>query len=454
MSSGSRIWTMNPATGSSIREYNYHTFEEQEKVLELAQEASLVWGALSFDERASGLKKFAMILQEHRKELSQAITLEVGKVLSESLAEVDKSIFALEYYADQAKAWLSGYDTAIPKANVVWEPYGVILAIMPWNFPVWQVVRASASAWMAGNVIVLKHADNVAGVAAMIEQYCQKAFTICPLVNVRATHNDCERLILNPVIQGVTLTGSAKAGRIVGGLAGQALKKVVLELGGSDPYIVLKDTDLKHAARECIRSRLVNAGQSCVAAKRFIVEKPVAEPFLQFLLAEMKLVTMGDPRDLNVQVGPLAREDLREALERQLEQSRAKGARILLGGVRPGGPGFYYPPTLVSNVTPGMALFEEEVFGPIASVVEADDLAHAIKLANQSKFGLGSAVFTNDRELAFDVARRLKAGLCGVNQMVKSDPRLPFGGRGESGIGLELGREGLFEFAKPKVILC
>jgi succinate-semialdehyde dehydrogenase/glutarate-semialdehyde dehydrogenase len=339
------------------------------------------------------------------------------------------------------------------REQVVFRPLGLVLAIMPWNFPLWQVVRAAAPALLAGNGVLLKHAENVQGCATALEElFLAAGAPQGVLVNLPVAVARVPALIRDRRVAAVTLTGSTRAGRAVAALAGAALKKCVLELGGSDPYVVLADADLALAARACVAARLVNGGQSCIAAKRFVVVEPARAEFTERVVAEMRAKTMGDPRGA-VDLGPLARADLREALHDQVRASVARGARCLLGGELPDGPGFFYPPTVLDGVAPGQPAYAQELFGPAAAILAARDEAHALALANDTPFGLGAAVFTRDVERGLRLAREaLDAGSVFVNDFVRSDPRLPFGGIKDSGYGRELGAFGLREFVNVKTI--
>jgi succinate-semialdehyde dehydrogenase/glutarate-semialdehyde dehydrogenase len=341
-----------------------------------------------------------------------------------------------------------------PRTLVCHQPLGVVLAVMPWNFPLWQVIRCAVPALMAGNVIVLKHASNVTGCALALDFALQAATLPAGIFQILLVASAGLRPVLDHhAVRGVAFTGSTEAGRALAAEAGQRLLKTVLELGGSDPYVILEDADLEHAARTCAASRLINSGQSCVAAKRFIVAEPVLTRFESLFVEAMRHQRMGDPLDAETTVGPLARMDLRDTLHRQVADSIAAGARLLLGGELPGREGAFYPPTVLTAVTPGMAAFDEETFGPVAAIVSARDEVEAIRLANRSNFGLGAAVFTRDPARGERVARELEAGCCHVNDFVRSDPRLPFGGIKHSGYGRELGFLGIREFVNSKSLV-
>jgi succinate-semialdehyde dehydrogenase/glutarate-semialdehyde dehydrogenase len=383
------------------------------------------------------------------------MTLEMGKPIVQAEAEVDKCAACCDYYADHAEAFLAEQPskTDASKSYVRFDPLGPVLAVMPWNFPYWQVFRFAAPALMAGNAGILKHASNVPRCALAIEKVFREAgfpqglFT-APLLESRAIAS----LISDPRIVAVTLTGSERAGSAVAGQAGRELKKTVLELGGSDPFIVLADADLAAAAKAAADARLVNSGQSCIAAKRFIAVEAIADRFLDLFLDELRSRRMGDPLARETQVGPQARTDLRDELHKQVEESVKRGAKCLLGGEIPRGPGAFYPPTLLAGVDKGMPAFDQETFGPVAAVVRAKDEGDAVRLANDSSFGLGASLWTQDRARAEHLAAQIEAGAVFVNGIVKSDPRLPFGGIKRSGYGRELSEYGIREFVNIKSV--
>jgi succinate-semialdehyde dehydrogenase/glutarate-semialdehyde dehydrogenase len=384
------------------------------------------------------------------------MALEMGKPVAAGRAEADKCAWVCEYYADHAEGFLADEPIATDATHsfVRYEPLGVVLAVMPWNFPLWQVFRFAAPALMAGNAGVLKHASNVCGCALAIEDVFRRAgFPEHLFRSLLVGSRQVDALLGHPRIMAATLTGSTPAGKAVARRAGELLKKTVLELGGSDPYLILEDADVEAAAATCVASRLINSGQSCIAAKRFIVVEPVRSRFEELFVQGMRAAKMGDPLAEDVQVGPQARVDLRDELHGQVERSLLAGARCLLGGAIPPGPGAFYPPTVLADVHPGMPAFDEELFGPVGAIVPARDEAEAIRLANQSVFGLGAAVFTRDVARGERIAaRELEAGSCFVNASVKSDPRLPFGGIKQSGYGRELAVFGIREFVNIKTI--
>jgi succinate-semialdehyde dehydrogenase/glutarate-semialdehyde dehydrogenase len=382
---------------------------------------------------------------------------EMGKPIRQGRAEAVKCAHACEYYADHGGAFLEpdSIPTETSRSFVVYRPLGVVLAVMPWNFPFWQVFRCAAPSLLAGNSLLLKHASNVTGCALALQELFRDAgfpagLFQCLLISSKRVAS----VIEHPLVRAVTLTGSTPAGRDVAATAGRHLKKSVLELGGSDPYVVLEDAAIPEAARSCAQSRLLNSGQSCIAAKRFIVVEAVLDEFQRHFLSAMKDQVTGDPLDEKTTVGPLARHDLRDQLHDQVQRSLERGARLLLGGEIPPGKGAFYPPTILANVRPGMPAFDEETFGPVAALISAPDEAAALALANQSSFGLGAAVFTGDTGRGQRIAtEELEAGSCFVNDFVKSDPRLPFGGIKESGYGRELSYFGIREFVNIKTIV-
>jgi len=401
------------------------------------------------------MREAAQTLRTRRAEYARTMTLEMGKPIVQGEAEVDKCAWVCEYYADHAEAFLAEQprETEASRSYVRFDPLGPVLAVMPWNFPFWQVFRFAAPALMAGNAGVLKHASNVPRCALAIEEVFREAgFPRGLFSTVLVGSSAVAALIANPRIVAVTLTGSDRAGSKVAEQAGRELKKTVLELGGSDPFIVLADADLAAAARTAAEARLINSGQSCIAAKRFIVVEPVADQFLDRFLDELRSRRMGDPLVRGTQVGPQARIDLRDLLHEQVAESVKRGAKLLLGGEVPAGKGAFYPPTLLAAVDKGMPAFDEETFGPVAAVIRAKDEADAVRLANDSTFGLGASLWTEDRVRAERLAAQIEAGSVFVNGVVKSDPRLPFGGIKRSGYGRELSEYGIREFVNVKSV--
>ncbi len=452
-------WTAtNPATGEDLDEYPEMSGEVMEEILEAAHRAQRAWRTTGFPERARKMTRAAEILRERSEDYARLMTQEMGKPLTEARGEVEKCAWVCEYYAENAEEQLASEPVDTPETEastyVAFRPIGLVLAIMPWNFPFWQVFRFAAPNLMAGNGGILKHAPNVPGCALAIEEVFHDAGF--PPELFRSVMVDLDltgRIIEHPLVRGVTLTGSVGAGKAVAAHAGGKLKKTVLELGGSDPYIILEDADLDATVETCVASRMLNSGQSCIAAKRFLVVEPLREEFERRMVERMSLAVMGDPMDEATTLGPQARPDLRDELHRQVRESVEAGARLLLGGELPAGPGAFYPATVLADVEPGMPAYDEELFGPVASIIGVGDEKEAIRVANDTPFGLGGAVFTSDRErgerLAVD---ELDAGACFVNAFVRSDPRLPFGGVKESGYGRELSPFGIREFVNIKTV--
>ncbi len=448
--------SVNPVDGQLLQEYPEPDPQVVAGILREAHDAFLEWRHIRFSERAAPMKRAGALLRERGDELARLMALEMGKPLAQGRGEAEKCAWACDYYAEHAERFLApeAIATDAARSYVTFAPLGVVLAVMPWNFPLWQVFRFAAPALMAGNAGVLKHAGNVSGCALAIERIFRDAGA--PPGLFRALLVSSERvagIIAAREVAAVTLTGSTPAGQAVAARAGSLLKKTVLELGGSDPYVVLEDADLEAAAETCAASRLINGGQSCIAAKRFVVVEAVRKRFEELFVERMKARTMGDPLREGIDVGPQARRDLRDGLHDQVRKSVAAGARLLLGGEVPQGPGAFYPPTVLTAVGPGMPAYEEELFGPVAAVIAARDEQDAIRIANDSTFGLGAAVFTRDvargERLA---AEALEAGSCFVNALVKSDPRLPFGGIKQSGYGRELSHFGIREFVNVKTV--
>ncbi|NTW68627.1 MAG: NAD-dependent succinate-semialdehyde dehydrogenase [Chlorobiaceae bacterium] len=452
------ITTVNPSTEEPIAEYSVMTADHIEEVIALAGSDYRSWRKVILPRRGELMKQLAALLRAEKEKHAALITLEMGKPLSQAVAEVQKSALVCDYYAEHAESFLTHELSELDggaKGVVKFEPIGLVLGIMPWNFPFWQVFRFAVPALMAGNAVLVKHAPNVTGSAIAIEQLFRDAGF--PEHLYRAVHTDLEDvdrlsgfMIDHPAVQGVSLTGSTAAGRAVAEKAGRALKRSVLELGGSDPYIVLDDADLNRAVTICAASRLLNSGQSCISAKRFIVHSRVFPEFEHLLLQRISSAVMGDPFDPAVEVGPLARADLRLQLHQQVLRSVAGGARLLCGGELPSGRGFFYPPTLLSGVSKGIATYSEETFGPVATLIEAHDDNEAVYIANDTPYGLGSAVFSQNVDRALALADQLDAGSCFINSMVKSDPAMPFGGVKESGYGRELSLYGIREFVNVK----
>jgi succinate-semialdehyde dehydrogenase/glutarate-semialdehyde dehydrogenase len=449
------IDSINPATGDKLKAHEEMTAETVKARIDAAGEAFAAWRRTTMSERAGCLLEAARLLEEEKERLAFLMADEMGKPVRDGRAELEKCAFVCRHYAKGAEEMLAPeiVKTDAEKSYVVFPPLGVVLAVMPWNYPFWQVFRFAAPALMAGNAVLLKHASNVQGCALAIEAVMRDAgFPDRLFQNLTISGGKVAQVIDHPVVKAVTLTGSTPAGKAVAARAGKRLKKTVLELGGSDPYLILENADLELAVEACVAGRMLNSGQSCIAAKRFIVVKSVRELFVERLVNKMRSIVMGDPKDEATDIGPQARSDLRDALHGQVRKSVDSGARCLLGGEIPEGKGFYYPPTVLTDVRPGMPAFDEETFGPVAAVVTAPDEIHAVGLANHTVFGLGAAVFTRDIERGERLAAQLDAGNCFVNDFVKSDPRLPFGGIKNSGYGRELSHYGIKEFVNIKTV--
>ncbi|HWP36639.1 MAG TPA: NAD-dependent succinate-semialdehyde dehydrogenase [Gemmatimonadales bacterium] len=450
------ITSVNPATDRVVARYREASPSQVARALETAAAAFEDWRRTDIGQRAHLMRRVGTLLRERANAYAELMATEMGKPLAQGKAEVEKCAWACDYYAENAGRFLAPevVATDATKSFVAFEPLGVVLAIMPWNFPFWQVFRFAAPALMAGNGGVLKHASNVSGCALAIEEVFRDAGFPLGLFRTLIVGSARVRAIIeHAAVKAVTLTGSTAAGKAVAARAGAVVKKTVLELGGSDPYVVLEDADLDLAVETCVASRLINGGQSCIAAKRFIVVRPIAAEFTERFVEAMRGKRMDHPLAPGVDLGPLARRDLRDQLHRQVTRSVSKGARLLLGGRPPRGEGAYYPPTVLARVSQGMPAYDEELFGPVAALIEARDERDAIRIANDSPFGLGAAVFTRDIARGERIAtEQLAAGSCFVNAFVRSDPRLPFGGIKESGYGRELSSFGIREFVNVKTV--
>lgn len=448
--------SINPYTGEMIKKYQEMSLEDVNDIIQKVHETFLKWRRVPFDDRSELMKKAAKILRENSKKYGKIMTEEMGKPIKDAISEANKCAWVCDYYADNAESFLQDeiIETDASKSYVACQPLGVVLAIMPWNFPFWQVFRFAAPGLMAGNVGVLKHASNVPGCALAIEEvFKQAGFPKNTFRTLLVGSQVVNKIIDNSLIKAVTLTGSVPAGKAVARNSGSVLKKTVLELGGSDPYIILKDADLESAAKISALSRLINSGQSCIAAKRFIVVESVREKFEAIFVKEMKSYKMGNPLEESTQIGPQARYDLRDALHKQVTESIEKGANCLLGGEIPNEKGAFYPPTILTDVKSGMPAYDQELFGPVASIIVVKNEEEAINIANDSIFGLGASIFTKNIEEGNRIAREeIQAGCCFVNTYVRSDPRLPFGGINESGYGRELSHHGIKEFVNIKTI--
>ena len=449
------VQSINPATGDVVESFAETSRRELEGILDQSDRAFQDWRRRPWSERSRLLRVAAGVLRNQKSSYARAMALEMGKPLAQGEAEAEKCATVCDYYAEHAEAFLEQQprDLDGTASFVRFDPIGPVLAIMPWNFPFWQVFRFAAPALAAGNVGLLKHASNVTRCALLIEEVFRDAgFPEGVFRSLILRNSAVGDVIADARVRAVTLTGSERAGSAVAEQAGHHLKKTVLELGGSDAFIVLADADLARAARTAADARLINSGQSCIAAKRFIVVDAVADRFEERFVAEMRSRVMGDPLAAGTEVGPQARVDLRTALHRQVQQSVRRGARLVTGGTIPSGAGAFYPPTVLLDVRPGMPAFDEEVFGPAAAVIRARDEADAIRLANASPFGLGAAVWTEDRARGRRIAAELDVGCVFVNALVRSDPRLPFGGVKRSGYGRELAEFGLREFVNIKSV--
>ena len=449
------IESINPYTGRRLRRFPAFSWAKTERILAQAHRAAAQWRSTPLATRAAVLHRAAALLRERQHELARLMAIEMGKPLRDGRAEALKCATCCDYYATHGAAFLA--DEQVPtdagRSFVSYAPLGVVLAVMPWNFPLWQVVRFAAPALMAGNVGLLKHAPNVPQCALALERLFHDAGLPPAAFRTLLIETDLvARLLADDRVRAATLTGSERAGAAVAAAAGQHVKKTVLELGGSDPFIVLADADLALAAQTAAQARMLNAGQSCIAAKRFIVEKAVQPEFVRLLKGHLQALRYGDPLDEATDYGPLARPDLADALSQQVADSVAQGAKVALAGgqPRPGAPQF--DPVILTNVRQGQRAYREELFGPVALVLTARDAAHAVALANDSPFGLGAAVWTRNLPLAEALARQLESGAVFVNGMVKSMPELPFGGVKHSGYGRELSRVGMHEFVNQKAV--
>ncbi|WP_028979590.1 NAD-dependent succinate-semialdehyde dehydrogenase [Sporocytophaga myxococcoides] len=448
-----KIKSVNPFSGQLLKEYESYSDDKINEVLAFSEKAFKVWKGYSFEKRSSLFNKIAGKLREKKGYLSALMTSEMGKPIKEAEAEVEKCAWVCEYYAENAEFFLKD-DLIISDASesyVEFDPLGCILAIMPWNFPFWQVFRFAAPTIMAGNTGILKHASNVPQCALAIQDLFEEAgFPKGVFQSVLISGEDTDRLIAHKTIKAVTLTGSEQAGMKVAASAGANLKKTVLELGGSDPFIVLKDANIEEAAMWAVKARMINNGQSCIAAKRFIVMDSIKNQFVEVMAKAISVLKLGDPLLPEVQVGPLARKDLAESLHAQVQKSIALGASVVVGGIPP--KGAVFTPTILDNVKPGMPAFDEELFGPVAAIISVHHEQEAINMANQSKYGLGASIWTGDFEKGKVLARHIESGSVFINGMVKSDPRLPFGGVKLSGYGRELAAFGIREFVNIKSV--
>ncbi|HST31291.1 MAG TPA: NAD-dependent succinate-semialdehyde dehydrogenase [Chthoniobacterales bacterium] len=449
------IASINPATGEKLKEFSAHDDAEIEKRLKRAVAAFEKHRREPFSRRADLMMAAASLLEQEKKELAHTITLEMGKLFRDSVAEIEKCARGCTYYAENAERFLEDEpaQTSAGRSYVHYEPMGPVLAIMPWNFPYWQVFRFAAPALMGGNVGILKHAGNVPQCALAIEQiFCRAGFDDGIFQTLLIEAEQAEKVIVDPRIKAVTLTGSDRAGSIVSSLAAREIKKSVLELGGSDPFIVMPSADFELAVTTAVKARVQNTGQSCIAAKRFFIADKIYDKFLDQFVDKMRSLKVGDPFDETMEIGPLANENILKGVHDQVQKSIAMGAKLLTGGNRIAGPGFFYEPTVLVDVPREAPAFREEVFGPVAAVMRVRSVEEAIELANDSTFGLGASAWTNDKNEQEVFVSELQSGMVFINSMVASDPRLPFGGTKRSGFGRELGYAGIREFMNAKTI--
>jgi succinate-semialdehyde dehydrogenase/glutarate-semialdehyde dehydrogenase len=448
--------SINPASGTPVSSYEEMQRNEVNRIVEQAHQAHLDWRHVSFRDRAAPMKKAGQILRDRAPEYASLMAEEMGKPFKDGAAEIEKCAACCDYFAEHAEKHLADeiVATEARKSYVAFRPLGVVLAVMPWNFPFWQVIRFAAPGLMAGNAGVLKHASNVPGCALAIERiFTDAGFPKNLFRTLMIGSKGVNAVIEHPLVRAVTLTGSTPAGKAVAAKAGECLKKTVLELGGSDAYVIMDDADIEQAAAIATKGRLVNSGQSCIAAKRFIVTEKTRAAFEQAFVKKMQAARVGDPMAEGTQVGPMARRDLRDELHKQVEASIRKGARLLCGGEVPKGEGAFYPPTVLSGVQKGMPAYDEELFGPVAAIIVANDEKHAVEIANDTIFGLGGGVIGRDLARAEKIAaEEIEAGCVFVNDAVRSDPRLPFGGIKESGYGRELSHFGIREFVNIKTV--
>jgi succinate-semialdehyde dehydrogenase/glutarate-semialdehyde dehydrogenase len=444
--------SINPYNNGVLQAFDLFPETRWKKSLEISEEVYKNWRKTSYQQRADLFFRLSNLLKEKRVETAKLMSLEMGKVHKEAVAEIEKCAWVCEYYAENAEKFLhsESIDSTADKSLVRYDPIGAVLAIMPWNFPFWQVFRFAAPSLMAGNVALLKHAPNVNMCSLTIEDlFTEAGFPAGVFQSLIVDVDVVEKIINHNIVQAVTLTGSERAGASVASIAGSNIKKSVLELGGSDPFIVLADANLDNAARTGATSRMLNAGQSCIAAKRMIVVESVHDEFVEKFRNEINKIKVGDPLAEGVTMGPMARMDLAESLEKQLKASLEKGAKLELGGSR---NNCIFEPTLITNVKPGMAAFDQETFGPLATVIKARDEAEAVELANKTEYGLGASLWTTDLTRAEQLSAEINSGSVFINAMVKSDPRLPFGGIKKSGYGRELSHHGIKEFVNAKTV--
>lgn len=455
VSSHTHAVSINPATGEQIGHYPFESDQALDAALSRAAAGFAVWRRTSVEERSRLLIALGKALRDNTEQMARMITLEMGKPATQARAEIEKCALLCEWYASNGPAMLAPEPTSVEnnKARIEYRPLGPILAVMPWNFPIWQVLRGAVPALIAGNTYVLKHAPNVMGSAyLLVDAFKQAGFADGVFEVINVTPDGVSKAIADPRIAAVTLTGSVRAGTAIGAQAGAALKKCVLELGGSDPFIVLNDADLDEAVKAAVIGRYQNTGQVCAAAKRLIVEQGVAEEFTRKFVEATRELVVGDPLSAQTYIGPMARFDLRDELDNQVQDTLNEGATLLLGGKKAPGPGNFYEPTVLGNVTDQMTSFKQELFGPVASIITARDARHALELANDSEFGLASTVYTRNVELAQQLADELETGGVFINGYCASDPRVTFGGVKKSGFGRELSHFGVREFCNAQTV--
>ncbi len=450
--------TINPTTGKTIKKYSLMTDKQADDAVKKCHDAFMDWRLVSHKERGKIIKAIGKGLKENAEELSELMTTEMGKLLKQSKQEVELCAGICDWTAANGPETLKDEERELPdggKGLITYSPIGVIYGIQPWNFPVYQVIRYSIANLMAGNGILLKHAENVTGTGLMLQKIYEDAGLPKHLFTVlKVTHDQSDKIIKHELVRGVTLTGSPDAGRTIAKKAGAALKKTVMELGSNDAYIVLEDADLELAVKMCVRGRIYNNGETCVAAKRFVVVDKIYDEFRDAYVEQMKKITHGDPTDKDSKIGPMARKDLRETLHEQVEKSVKKGAKILCGGEMPKGNGFFYPATILDNVKPGQPAYDDELFGPVASLIRAKDEDDAMRIANDSRYGLGGGIFSKDEKKAIDLASKyFDTGMVFINSFGLAQPNMPFGGVKNSGYGREHGGFGMKEFVNEKAIM-
>ena len=458
MSNDSKLKTINPATGKDIQSYDIMSDSEMNKAIEDCNAAFMDWKMKPAEERAKIIKKIGEKLADHKDELAKLMTDEMGKLVKQGNQEVDLCTAICNYTAENGPKELKDEERELPEGGrgiITYSPFGVIYGIQPWNFPTYQVVRYSIANLMAGNGVLLKHAENVTGSALLLEKIYLEAGLPENLFKVLLiSHDQSDKVIEHKMVRGVTLTGSPGAGKIIGEKAGKELKKTVLELGSNDAYIVLEDADIELAVETCVKGRIYNNGETCVAAKRFIVVDAVYDKFKESFVKQMDAIKVGDPTSEDSDLGPMARKDLREKLHEQVEESVKKGAKILCGGELPDGDGYFYPATVLENLEPGQPAYDDELFGPVASLIKAKDAEDAMRIANNSRFGLGGGIFSKDEKKAIKLAQmHFDTGMVFINSFGLAKPNMPFGGVKDSGYGREHGGFGLKEFVNAKAVM-